>query len=76
MSCELCADKWPHRAGERVRMPNGVVATVLGAEGNIREGALANGDDGKVYFVARIGSAGASLGGVPFCRGERTEVQA
>ena len=57
-------------------MPNGVVATVLGAEGNIREGALAIGDDGKVYFVARIGSAGASLGGVPFCRGERTEVQA
>ena len=55
MSCEHCADKWPYRAGERVRIPNGVVATVLGADGNIREGALADGDDGKVYLVALLG---------------------
>ena len=38
--------------GERVRMPNGVLATVRGAEGRIVEGAIADGDDGNTYLTA------------------------
>lgn len=44
--------RYRHRAGDRVRMPNGVLATVCAAEGRLAEGALAEGDDGATYFVA------------------------
>ena len=46
------ATNWPFKGGDRVRIPNGVTATVLGADGRIVEGALAVGDDGVTYFVA------------------------
>jgi hypothetical protein len=33
-------------------MPNGVLATVRGAEGRIVAGAIADGDDGNTYLTA------------------------
>ena len=52
------------RGGDRVRMPNGVLATVLPAEGRIVEGALAEGDDGKTYFTASMNREAASVLGM------------
>ena len=40
------------REGDRVRMCNGVMATVQGARGAIAEGAYAEGDDGNLYMTA------------------------
>ncbi len=40
------------KEGDRVRMCNGVMATVQGARGAIAEGAYAEGDDGNVYMTA------------------------
>ena len=52
------------KGGDRVRMPNGVMATVQGAEGRIVEGALAEGDDGKTYFTASMNREAASVLGM------------
>ena len=52
------------KGGDRVRMPNGVMATVQGAEGHIVEGALAEGDDGKTYFTASMNREAASVLGM------------
>ena len=52
MTCEQPRWTGGFREGDRVCMPNGVMATVQGARGAIAEGAYAEGDDGNLYMTA------------------------